>query len=106
MMRRLYPVWGYTGEYEDYSRWVVGLFPYERSAEVVAEMLRQVVETHGLLVHPSYAAREDDSPGIKALKEAGDLNAHCDYTGMGYRVGTPVRQFVDAADFKMTGHRP
>lgn len=104
MERKLYPVWGYTGEYEDYSQWVVGLFPYERSAQAVADMLNAVAREHHVLGgHPNYALREEDSVAVLALKAAGDPAVHIDYTGIGYRLGPAIRQFVDVADFKMRG---
>jgi hypothetical protein len=104
MERKLYPVWGYTGEYEDYSHWVVGLFPYERSAQAVADHLNKVAAEQG--VHNSRASYEQRELAEPILKAAGDPVAHIDYTGIGYRVGEPLRQFVDFADFKMTGAKP
>ena len=107
MERKLYPVWGCTGEYEDYSQWVVGLFPNVLSAQAVADDLNRITEVEGVSHKdkPSFAKREDDSPALIALRAAGDPSAHIDYTGIGYRVGRPVRQFTDFADFKMTGAR-
>lgn len=107
MQRKLYPVWGYTGEYADYGQWVVGLFPSERSAQAVANALMKVVEAQGVSYNhrPSFEQRDEDGPAVQALKAAGDPNAYIDYTGVGYRVGRPLRQFVDFADFKMTAHR-
>ena len=107
MERKLYPVWGYTGEYADYRQWVVGLFPYERSAQAVADRLNEVAREQGVLGgRPDHASRDEDSPAVLALKAAGDHNANIDYTGVGYRTGGTMRQFVDVADFEMTGWRP
>jgi hypothetical protein len=109
MPRKLYPVYGHTGEYADRAQWVVGVFHMKRSADAAARLLNEAAAKHDVL-YVGRATRiflgdEKKEAAQEALRKAGDLIAAIDYTGVSYGVGTPIRQFVDLADFKMTGYR-
>lgn len=104
---KLYPVWGSTGEYGDYSAWIVGLFRTRRSAEAVAKYLNGIAEAQGVFTtNFSATSRELREAAKPILKAAGDPIAYIDYTGIEYHVGAkPLHHYVDFADFKMTAPR-
>lgn len=103
MERKLIPVYGSTGEYEDYRQWVVGLFHIKQSAEAAAKLLNAKAESLGVSTNACTPEQQEDAE--KLLREAGDPSGYVSYTGIKYRVGEPLFQYVDFADFRMTAGR-